>query len=49
MKDFFEKMMSDDECKQKFTKLEVMIYGVLLPMGLVAAMCVAGWLENVCR
>ena len=47
MKDFFEKLMSDDETCQKFTRYEVVVYGVLLPMGLVVAMCVAGWLEKI--
>ncbi len=49
MKDFFEKLMSDDETCRKFTRFEVVVYGVLMPMGLVAAMCVAGWIENVCK
>lgn len=47
MKDFFEKLMSDDETCQKFTKFEVVVYGLLMPMGLVAAMCVAEWLEKI--
>ena len=47
MKDFFEKLMSDDETCQKFTRFEVVVYGVLMPIGLVAVMCVAGWLEKI--
>lgn len=47
MKDFFEKLMSDDETCQKFTRFEVVVYGVLMPIGLVAVMCVAGWLDKI--
>lgn len=46
MKDFFEKLMGDDETCQKFTKFEVVVYGILAPMGLVTAMCLAEWLEK---
>ena len=47
MKDFFEKLMSDDETCQKFTRYEVVVYGVLMPIGFVAVMAIAGWLENI--
>lgn len=44
MKDFFEKLMSEDETCQKFTKYEMVVYGILVPIGLVAIMGVAGWI-----
>lgn len=47
MKDFFEKLMSDDETCQKLTKYEMVVYGVLLPIGFVAVMAIAGWLDKI--
>jgi hypothetical protein len=46
MREFFEKLMSDDETQQKFTKYEMVVYGVLMPLGLVAVMVIAEWLES---
>lgn len=47
MKDFFEKLMSDDDNDKKFTKYEIVVYGILMPVGLVLIMGVAGWLETI--
>lgn len=48
MRDFFVKLMSDDETRQNYTKFELVVYGMLLPLGLVVIMAVAGWLEHRC-
>lgn len=44
MKDFFEKLMSDDETRLNFTKYEMVVYGVLVPVCLFVVMGVAGWI-----
>ncbi len=49
MKDFFEKLMSDDDNDKKFTKYEIIVYGILLPLGFVLIMGLAGWLETCCN
>jgi len=46
MKDFFEKLMSDDDNDKKFTKYEIIVYGILLPVGLLLIMGIAGWIET---
>lgn len=46
MKDFFKKLMSDDDNDKKFTKYEIIVYGILVPLTFVAIMCIAGWLET---
>ena len=46
MRDFFEKLMTDDESGQKFTKYEIVVYGILVPVGLLLIMGIAGWLES---
>ena len=49
MKEFFQKLMSEDEDKHHFTKYEVIMYGILVPLALVLLMGVAGWLETCCN
>lgn len=49
MKDFFEKLMSDDDNDKNFTKYEIVVYGILVPIGLVLIMGIAGWLETCCN
>lgn len=44
MKDFFKKLMSDDETSLNFTKYEMVVYGVLVPLCLFVVMAVAGWI-----
>ena len=46
MKEFIIKLLSDDETQQAFTKKEVIIYGVIAPIALVAVICLAGWMET---
>ena len=46
MRDFFEKLMSDDDNDQKFTKYEIVVYGILVPVGLMLIMGLAGWMET---
>lgn len=48
MKDFFEKMMTDDESGQKFTAKEVVVYGIVVPVVLVLIMGLTGWMETNC-
>lgn len=48
IKEFLGRVMSDDETKHEFTQSEKMIYGVLLPIGLVLIMGIAGWMETSC-
>lgn len=48
MRDFFEKLMTDDESKQSFTTKEVVVYGILVPVVLVIIMGIAGWMETIC-
>jgi hypothetical protein len=44
----FINIMEKDIQKDGFTKKEVLIYGVLVPISLVAIMAIAGWLETIC-
>ena len=46
MRDFFERLMTDDETQQKFTTKEVVVYGIVVPVVLVLIMGIAGWLET---
>ena len=48
MRDFFERLMTDDETQQKFTTKEVVVYGIVVPVVLVLIMGIAGWLETAC-
>ena len=47
MKQFFEKLLSDNEDNKKFTKFEICVYGILVPAALVLIMGLAGWLESL--
>ena len=49
IKEFFKKLLSDEETEHQFTMREAMIYGVLVPLGFVALMCLAGWIETSCH
>ena len=48
MRDFFERLMTDDETQQKFTTKEVVVYGIVVPVVLVIIMGIAGWMETAC-
>lgn len=41
------KKMRDDLKFEGFTRKEFWIYGVAAPLGLIAVMAVAGWLETL--
>ena len=41
------KLMEKDYQKENFTKKECLVYGVLMPIGLIAIMGFAGWLETL--
>lgn len=45
MKTFFEKIFDVDN--EDFTRSEMLIYGVILPLSLVALMGIAGWVSNL--
>lgn len=46
MKEFFEIMLKDIN-DEHFTRKELVIYGILTPIVLVALMALAGWLETM--
>jgi hypothetical protein len=46
MEEFF-KIMEKDIMREKFTRKEYIVYGVVYPLALVAIMYIAGWLENL--
>lgn len=46
MKEFLKKLMSDNDNDKNFTKHEIVVYGILVPVGLTVIMGVAGWLET---
>lgn len=48
IKEFLSRVMSDDETNYEFSQREKMIYGVLIPIGLVLIMGIAGWMEVSC-
>jgi hypothetical protein len=47
MRDFFRKLMSDDETHQNYTREELILYGILVPIGFIILMCIAGWLDTL--
>ena len=46
VKNFFEKLMSDDERDHNFTKYEMLMYGVIVPIVLVLMMGIVGTLDS---
>ena len=46
VKNFFEKLMSDDERDHHFTKYEILMYGVVVPIVLVIVMGIVGTLDS---
>lgn len=46
MKDFIKKLMSDNDNDKNFTKYEIVVYGILMPIGFMLIMGIAGWLET---
>lgn len=45
MKDFLEKLMTDDETRQKFTKKEVFIYGFVVPAAFIGILFLTSLIE----
>jgi len=48
IKEFLKVVMSDDETNHKFSTSEKVLYGVLVPLGLIALMCLGGWIDTLC-
>ena len=46
MKEFFN-IMFEDMKQQGFTKKEVVIYGVVVPLAFIATLGIAGWIEQM--
>lgn len=45
MKEFFEKLMTDDETQQKFTKKEVILYGIVMPAAFIGILFLTSLIE----
>jgi hypothetical protein len=46
MKEFFDIMLQDLK-KEGFSKKEVLIYGVVVPLAFILTVGIAGWIEQV--
>ena len=46
MEKLFE-IMEKDFRKEDFTKKEMVVYGIIVPLALVVIMALAGWLESL--
>ena len=46
MKELFETMEKDYQ-KENFTTQEMVVYGIIAPLVLVAVMALAGWMESL--
>ena len=46
--DFYRRLIADDETQQKFTRREIVKYGIVYPIMLVVIMGIAGWIETSC-
>lgn len=46
MKEFI-KIMAKDILKENFTRKEYIVYGIIAPLGLIAACMVAEWVANL--
>ena len=46
MKEFFN-IMFEDMKQEGFTKKEVVIYGVVVPLAFIATLGIAGWIEHM--
>ena len=46
MEKLFE-IMEKDFRKEDFTKNEMLVYGIIVPLALVVIMALAGWLESL--
>lgn len=46
MKEFFN-IMFEDMKQEGFTKKEIVIYGVVVPLTFIATLGIAGWIEQM--
>lgn len=46
MKQFLEIMLKDIQ-REEFTPKEYFVYGVVVPLGMIAMMGFAGWIESI--
>ena len=46
MKEFFN-VMFEDLKQEGFTKKEIVIYGVVVPLAFIATLGIAGWIEQM--
>lgn len=46
MERLFE-IMEKDFRKEDFTKKEMLVYGIIIPLAMVVIMSLAGWLESI--
>jgi hypothetical protein len=46
MKQFFEIMMKDIQ-REEFTLKECLVYGIVVPLVMIALMGFAGWMESI--
>ena len=46
MKQFLEIMLKDIQ-REEFTLKECLVYGVVVPLGMIALMGFAGWMESI--
>ena len=46
MKQFFEIMMKDIQ-REEFTLKECLVYGVVVPLVMIALMGFAGWMDSI--
>ena len=47
MRDFFEKLMTDEESSRKLTVKEMLVYGVIVPVVMILLMAVVGWMDKM--
>ena len=48
IKKLVEMFLQDEESGRRFTKFELVIYGILVPIVLVVIIGIAGWMETKC-
>ena len=49
MKNFIQRVLSDDQRDHHFTMFEKVVYGILVPVGFVLLFGISGWLETCCE
>ena len=46
MKEFIE-IMAKDIMSENFTKREYIVYGILVPLGMIAIIGLVGWIDEI--